>query len=221
MCLWGGMCVCGGGMDVWVWVWGGAVEMCTCGSVGACGCEWVSGCGWGVPVHMCVAAKLLWQSRVGPAARLALCKLCICTCKVQNKQHLNSFEVTCAAVALAATAEQALTIMLPHICTPPTMHAMHVTCTFYVAVAALHHSPCCLRQCNRQQNKYHHSCVSTFGACFAELGPLCSASYHDCLLSLLLPLWLQFPEKMIPKFTLLASRGRDLPIHGDGGATRR
>lgn len=26
----------------------------------------------------------------------------------------------------------------------------------------------------------------------------------------------QFPEKMIPKFTLLASRGRPLPIHGDG-----
>ncbi len=26
----------------------------------------------------------------------------------------------------------------------------------------------------------------------------------------------QFPEKMIPKFTLLASRGQDLPIHGDG-----
>ena len=30
----------------------------------------------------------------------------------------------------------------------------------------------------------------------------------------------QFPEKMIPKFTLLASRGAALPIHGDGGATR-
>jgi len=30
----------------------------------------------------------------------------------------------------------------------------------------------------------------------------------------------QFPEKMIPKFTLLASRGAPLPIHGDGGATR-
>ena len=26
----------------------------------------------------------------------------------------------------------------------------------------------------------------------------------------------QFPEKMIPKFTLLAARGRALPIHGDG-----
>ena len=26
----------------------------------------------------------------------------------------------------------------------------------------------------------------------------------------------QFPEKLIPKFTLLASRGRDLPVHGDG-----
>lgn len=26
----------------------------------------------------------------------------------------------------------------------------------------------------------------------------------------------QFPEKMIPKFTLLASRGDDLPVHGDG-----
>ena len=26
----------------------------------------------------------------------------------------------------------------------------------------------------------------------------------------------QFPEKLIPKFTLLASRGEDLPIHGDG-----
>lgn len=31
----------------------------------------------------------------------------------------------------------------------------------------------------------------------------------------------QFPEKMIPKFTLLASRGRDLPIHGDGSSVRR
>ncbi|KAK9802929.1 hypothetical protein WJX73_009124 [Symbiochloris irregularis] len=30
----------------------------------------------------------------------------------------------------------------------------------------------------------------------------------------------QFPEKLIPKFTLLASRGESLPIHGDGGATR-
>lgn len=29
----------------------------------------------------------------------------------------------------------------------------------------------------------------------------------------------QFSEKMIPKFTLLASRGAPLPIHGDGGAT--
>lgn len=28
----------------------------------------------------------------------------------------------------------------------------------------------------------------------------------------------QFPEKMIPKFTLLASRGEDLPVHGDGKA---
>jgi dTDP-D-glucose 4,6-dehydratase len=25
----------------------------------------------------------------------------------------------------------------------------------------------------------------------------------------------QFPEKMIPKFTLLASRGSDLPVHGE------
>jgi hypothetical protein len=32
---------------------------------------------------------------------------------------------------------------------------------------------------------------------------------------------LQFPEKMIPKFTLLAARGADLPIHGDGLAVRR
>ena len=24
----------------------------------------------------------------------------------------------------------------------------------------------------------------------------------------------QFPEKMIPKFTLLASRGKELPVHG-------
>lgn len=30
----------------------------------------------------------------------------------------------------------------------------------------------------------------------------------------------QFPEKLIPKFTLLASRGDNLPIHGDGGAIR-
>ena len=30
----------------------------------------------------------------------------------------------------------------------------------------------------------------------------------------------QFPEKLIPKFTLLASRGAPLPVHGDGGATR-
>lgn len=30
----------------------------------------------------------------------------------------------------------------------------------------------------------------------------------------------QFPEKLIPKFTLLASRGKDLPIHGDGMSRR-
>ena len=30
----------------------------------------------------------------------------------------------------------------------------------------------------------------------------------------------QYPEKLIPKFTLLASRGAPLPVHGDGGATR-
>eukprot|EP00891_Asterochloris_glomerata_P003630 jgi/Astpho2/3630/Aster-06921 len=30
----------------------------------------------------------------------------------------------------------------------------------------------------------------------------------------------QFPEKLIPKFTLLASRGETLPVHGDGIATR-
>ena len=30
----------------------------------------------------------------------------------------------------------------------------------------------------------------------------------------------QFPEKMIPKFTILASRGHDLPLHGDGSAIR-
>ncbi len=28
----------------------------------------------------------------------------------------------------------------------------------------------------------------------------------------------QFPEKLIGKFTLLASRNEDLPIHGDGVA---
>lgn len=30
----------------------------------------------------------------------------------------------------------------------------------------------------------------------------------------------QFPEKLVPKFTLLASRGAPLPVHGDGRATR-
>ncbi len=30
----------------------------------------------------------------------------------------------------------------------------------------------------------------------------------------------QFPEKMIPKFTILASRGKELPLHGGGGAVR-
>jgi UDP-glucose 4,6-dehydratase len=30
----------------------------------------------------------------------------------------------------------------------------------------------------------------------------------------------QFPEKMIPKFTLRANRGLELPIHGDGLAVR-
>lgn len=30
----------------------------------------------------------------------------------------------------------------------------------------------------------------------------------------------QFPEKLVPKFTLLAARGRPLPIHGSGAATR-
>ena len=31
---------------------------------------------------------------------------------------------------------------------------------------------------------------------------------------------MQFPEKLIPKMTLLASRGAKLPVHGDGGAVR-
>ncbi|GFH28095.1 NAD(P)-bd_dom domain-containing protein [Haematococcus lacustris] len=30
----------------------------------------------------------------------------------------------------------------------------------------------------------------------------------------------QFPEKLIPKFTLLAARGKPLPVHGDGGSVR-
>lgn len=30
----------------------------------------------------------------------------------------------------------------------------------------------------------------------------------------------QFPEKMIPKFTLLAKQGKSLPIHGDGMSVR-
>ncbi|PNH01273.1 putative rhamnose biosynthetic enzyme 3 [Tetrabaena socialis] len=30
----------------------------------------------------------------------------------------------------------------------------------------------------------------------------------------------QFPEKLIPKFTLLAARGKDLPVHGDGSSVR-
>ena len=30
----------------------------------------------------------------------------------------------------------------------------------------------------------------------------------------------QYPEKLIPKFTLLAHRGAKLPIHGDGSALR-
>mmetsp|Transcript_23509 Transcript_23509/g.51593 ORF Transcript_23509/g.51593 Transcript_23509/m.51593 type:complete len:362 (-) Transcript_23509:496-1581(-) len=30
----------------------------------------------------------------------------------------------------------------------------------------------------------------------------------------------QFPEKLVPKFTLLAARGRELPVHGDGSAVR-
>jgi dTDP-D-glucose 4,6-dehydratase len=30
----------------------------------------------------------------------------------------------------------------------------------------------------------------------------------------------QFPEKLIPKMTLLAARGKDLPVHGNGGAVR-
>lgn len=30
----------------------------------------------------------------------------------------------------------------------------------------------------------------------------------------------QFPEKAIPKFTLLASRGRDIPLHGGGDSVR-
>jgi hypothetical protein len=43
-------------------------------------------------------------------------------------------------------------------------------------------------------------------------------SFLPCLLLLCAA---QFPEKMIPKFTLLASRGAELPIHGDGLAVRR
>ncbi|GLC33613.1 Rhm1p [Pleodorina starrii] len=30
----------------------------------------------------------------------------------------------------------------------------------------------------------------------------------------------QFPEKLIPKFTLLAARGKELPLHGDGSSVR-
>ena len=30
----------------------------------------------------------------------------------------------------------------------------------------------------------------------------------------------QFPEKLIPKMTLLANRGSELPVHGNGGAVR-
>jgi dTDP-D-glucose 4,6-dehydratase len=30
----------------------------------------------------------------------------------------------------------------------------------------------------------------------------------------------QFPEKLVPKFVLLASRGEQLPVHGDGLSTR-
>lgn len=30
----------------------------------------------------------------------------------------------------------------------------------------------------------------------------------------------QFPEKLIPKFIIRASRGADLPIHGNGDASR-
>ena len=30
----------------------------------------------------------------------------------------------------------------------------------------------------------------------------------------------QYPEKLIPKFTLLASRGAKLPIHGNGSSLR-
>ena len=30
----------------------------------------------------------------------------------------------------------------------------------------------------------------------------------------------QFPEKLVPKFTLLASRGDNLPIHGEGKSVR-
>ncbi|PNH00644.1 putative rhamnose biosynthetic enzyme 3 [Tetrabaena socialis] len=38
-------------------------------------------------------------------------------------------------------------------------------------------------------------------------------------LPLSLDVW-QFPEKLIPKFTLLAARGKDLPVHGDGSSVR-
>ena len=31
----------------------------------------------------------------------------------------------------------------------------------------------------------------------------------------------QFPEKLVPKFTLLAKRGESLPIHGGGTVTPR
>jgi hypothetical protein len=48
---------------------------------------------------------------------------------------------------------------------------------------------------------------------------------QGCMRPLLLLLLLdgsraQFPEKLIPKFTLLASRGKSLPIHGDGSSVR-
>lgn len=50
----------------------------------------------------------------------------------------------------------------------------------------------------------------------------CANSWHGGAdVAVASPAHLQFPEKLIPKFTLLAARGADLPIHGDGLAVRR
>lgn len=88
--------------------------------------------------------------------------------------------------------------------------------------------PChmCLSTCVGLQESSHLDPTNPYSAAKAGAEMLCKAY----LTSYKMPIVItrgnnvygphQFPEKMIPKFTILASRGEQLPLHGDGSAIR-